>query len=97
MAIGSVKAVEIEDNAELRRLAEEVRATGEPRMLRVAGRDIALIVPVASAEKTLSEEDIAAFESAAGGWKGIVDGEALKRQILEGRGEDLSSASTAQR
>ena len=34
-----------------------------------------------------TSEQVARFKSAAGGWKGLVDGEILKTQIRESRGQ----------
>ncbi|MBI2941371.1 MAG: hypothetical protein HYY04_13130 [Chloroflexi bacterium] len=40
--------VEVGDAPELLRLAEEVRATNQPRVLRREGEDLAIVMPVAS-------------------------------------------------
>ncbi|MGH2457985.1 MAG: hypothetical protein ACRDIY_03870 [Chloroflexota bacterium] len=40
-----LKHVDIDDNPDLARIAEEVRATREPRALRRDGEDLAIVVP----------------------------------------------------
>jgi hypothetical protein len=41
-----LEPIDISDTPELIRLAEEVRATREPRVLRRAGEDLAVLTPV---------------------------------------------------
>ena len=70
-------------------LAEEVRRTNRPRVLRRAGEDIAIIAPMKrkpmrSPFKMKSRADIDALLSAAGGWK-EVDTDRLKADIYESR------------
>jgi hypothetical protein len=69
------KAIEIGDLPELLRLAEEVRATREPRLLRHHGEDLALLVPASLAGKSRGRPktpaDYDAFRSAAGGWSDV--------------------------
>ena len=43
-------ALDVTDMPELLRVAEEVNATGEPRILRSKNRDIALVTPIAGTE-----------------------------------------------
>lgn len=74
---------------DLGELAEEVRRTNRPRMLRRANEDIAVIAPVRrktarSPLKKKSDADMAAFLSSAGGWKDV-DTERLKADIYESR------------
>ncbi len=92
MTAQAEEIIDISDDRELRRLAEEVQRTGHPRLLRVENEDVAMLVPMRvaheSAEPDYSQEDFEAFLSAAGGWKGLIDGEALKRQIRESRGSN---------
>ncbi|MGI8826599.1 MAG: hypothetical protein ACR2JC_13300 [Chloroflexota bacterium] len=68
-----LKPVEMLGAHDLRDIVEEVRTTGEPRLLREAGEDVAIIMPVskdhAKARKT--EPDYAAFRSAAGSWSDV--------------------------
>jgi hypothetical protein len=62
---------------DLRRLAEEVRSTGRPRLLRRDGEALAMIVPVFTRRATrltkraLSARDLGAFRSAAGSWSDV--------------------------
>ena len=39
-------------------------------------------------KSVLRAADYDAFHSAAGGWKGLVDAEALKKEIMASRGSD---------
>jgi len=83
------KSLDISDIPELLRLAEEVRATNEPRMLTRDNEDLAVVMPVGTRpakrhRKTPSEEDLEAFRSAAGGWKDI-DTDTLVQNIYESR------------
>ncbi len=71
-------------------LAEEVRRTKRPRVLRRADQDVAIISPVRKAVrrspfKPKSQADIAAFLSAAGGWKDVVDTDKLREDITASR------------
>lgn len=80
------------DFPEVRRVAEQVRGTGHPVVLRNGDEDLAILVPIARAEdaqksSTTAEDDIAA-RSAFGGWRGIVDAEQLKHDVTEARGSD---------
>src|SRR5579871_3687182 len=68
--------IEISHDSALVKRAEEVRATGRARLLRLANEDIAVLMPVRKpvamrAKRTPTNEDIAAFEAAAGGWKDV--------------------------
>ena len=70
------KPIDIGGLPELVTLAEEVRATNEPRVLRRGGEDIAKIVPLRArarrgrrASKTAADYD--AFLSSAGGWADV--------------------------
>lgn len=66
-------SIDISNVPDLLKLAEDVRQTRRPRVLRRADEDIAVLMPVQTAPKKASKhgptaEDIAAFEAAAGGW-----------------------------
>ncbi|GAC1524137.1 MAG: hypothetical protein NVS2B16_32560 [Chloroflexota bacterium] len=84
------KTIDISDVPEILRLAEEVRRSNQPRILQRAGEDVAVVVPLPApkkrrAKRTLSEADRAAFRSAAGGWKGLVDTDQLIKDVYESR------------
>ena len=71
-------------------VAEEVWRTNRPRLLRRGGQEVAVISPVRKATKrTLfkpkSQADVAAFLSAAGGWKDVVDTDKLREDIAASR------------
>ena len=83
-------AIDVTDVPELRRLAEEVNRTGQARVLRRDGKDLAVVRLARSARKrrvrkTKEETDREAFLSSAGAWKGIVDVDQFLRDIEESR------------
>lgn len=69
-----LRAVDISHVPELLRIAEEVRASGEPRVLRRRGEDLAILTPPKPRRKPTrarTSKDLDAFRSAAGGWKDV--------------------------
>ena len=87
------ETVEIRDLDDLLRVVQEVRAEDAPLVLQIDDGDEIVVEPAsrrAGRRRPTPEERAraveAAFLAAAGGWKGLVDGEALKRQIRAGRG-----------
>ena len=71
-----LKGIDVSCVPELLGVAEEVRNTGEPRLLRKDGEDLAIVVPVKPASRRLARRprtkaDYEAFRSAAGGWKDV--------------------------
>lgn len=87
------KSFDIKHEPALMRLVEEVRASGESRLLRIDDRTVAVLQPVSSPDDTqtheprrqITETDREAFNSAAGSWRGIVGGEQLKKDIYASR------------
>ena len=82
-------SVDISNTPELLKLAEDVRKTNRPRVLRRADEDIAVIAPVKKTTKRSpfqkkSKADIDAFLASAGGWKDV-DTDRLKADIYESR------------
>ena len=82
--------IDISNMPELVRLVEELKTTNTPRLLKKDSKDVALLIPVDSAAKSKrkagkTQADFEAFKSSAGGWKGLVDTEKLKRDIYESR------------
>lgn len=72
---------------ELIAMAEEVARTGVPRLLRSAGRDLAVIVPPPRknrGRRTKTAADFEAFRAAAGSWAGV-DTDALLDTIRADR------------
>ncbi len=83
------KSIDISDIPDLLRLAEEVQASNEPRMLTRNAEQLAVVMPVGKRSakrprKTPSAEDLEAFRSAAGGWKDL-DTDTLVKNIYESR------------
>jgi len=81
--------VDISDNPELVRMAEEVSATGEGRLLRAHAGDLAALVPLTPRSNrrkrgTKSEADLKAFRAAAGSWSDV-DTDKLVADIYESR------------
>lgn len=88
-----LKTTDISNVPELIRLAEEVRRTAVPRLLRRDNEDLAILMPAKPAvprkgKKLMSKADYDAFRSAFGGWKGIVDSDTLKSDLASERGSD---------
>jgi hypothetical protein len=82
--------IDISSLPDLVKIAEEVKATKTPRVLKKADETVAILMPVGTATKpkkkrAKTQADYEAFKSAAGGWKGLVDTEQLKRDIYESR------------
>jgi hypothetical protein len=87
---GQPKFIDVTDVPDMLRLAEEVQRAGEPRVLRRDGEDLAVVVPLPrpktrrrGREKT--DADYAAFRSAAGGWKDLIDVDRFIEDIYESR------------
>ncbi len=82
--------IDVTDTPELLRLAEEVRRTGRPRVLRRADEDLAVLSPVAipakrGSKRVKADADRAAFLSSAGGWEGNVDVDTFLEDSYESR------------
>jgi hypothetical protein len=86
-------AIDISAMPELARLAEEVARTGTARVLRRDEEDIAVLVPARlprrrKADTATPEEREASLSSTFGAWSGLVDGEQLKRELVEAQSDD---------
>jgi hypothetical protein len=81
--------IDITTMPDLARIVEEVEATKTPRELRRENKTVAVIMPArrapAKKKREKTKADYEAFLSAAGGWKGLVDTEQLKKDIYESR------------
>ena len=93
MATKETRHTEIGNIPELLRLAEEVQTTKQPRVLTHDGKELVEVRPVmpvarGSLKSSKTQADLEAFRSAAGGWKGLVDPEALKEHIKTTRSSD---------
>jgi hypothetical protein len=84
-----LKRIDISAVPELLNIAEEVRRTKEPRLLRRASEDMAILMPIKTIHKrrtsvAKSKADIEAFRSAAGSWADV-DTDKLVEEIYESR------------
>ena len=81
------KPIDISNDPELLKLAEEVHSSHTPRILRRNDEDLALLVPVKPKRKRKgkTEKDLEAFRASAGGWKDLVDTDKLIADIYESR------------
>ena len=85
-----LRSINIGNIPELSRLAEEVRDTNEPRLLRRDSEDLAILMPATRESKrrtgrAKTKADHEAFLSSAGSWKDIVDTDKLVEDIYESR------------
>jgi hypothetical protein len=83
------ETIDISHNPDLRRLAEEVRHSNAPRVLRADDKDIAVVMPIADLPKrkrkrARSDADYQAFLDSAGSW-GDVDTDEFLRYVYERR------------
>ncbi|HEY7036875.1 MAG TPA: hypothetical protein VH482_36440 [Thermomicrobiales bacterium] len=96
--MSSVATLDASHLPDLRRIAEEVRESRAPVVLRLDGRDVAIITPVLPADSgkvgVLTTGEFETLMSAAGGWKDIVDVEALKDELRQSRGQAKRSWET---
>jgi hypothetical protein len=81
--------VDISNSPDLLRLAEDVRRSNTPRVLRRDDIDVAVVLPLADGKKrkgkrTRTEEDHQAFYEAGGSWKDE-DTDTLVQNIYESR------------
>ena len=81
--------IDVTDTPDLLRLAEEVRRSGRPRVLRRADEDLAVLSPVTHPAKRTKRvktaADREAFLSSAGGWTGNVDVDKFLEDNYESR------------
>jgi hypothetical protein len=83
-------SVDISNAPDLLHLVEEVRRTGQPRLLRRDSEDLAVLSPVTTIRKRRRKRettaaDREAFLSSAGGWTGNVDVDAFLKENYESR------------
>jgi hypothetical protein len=82
--------VDVTNTPDLPRLAEEVRRSGQLRLLRRDNEDLAVLFPVGKPTKRRSKRaktdvDREAFLSPAGGWQGNMDVDKFLRDNEESR------------
>ncbi|CCF85431.1 hypothetical protein [Nitrolancea hollandica] len=82
------KPIDVSNVPELLKLAEEVHATREPRVLRRDDEDLAVLMLVSKKakrrRKQKSEKDLEAFRASASSWKDV-DTDKLIADIYESR------------
>jgi hypothetical protein len=83
------ESIDISNNHEMLRLAEEVRRSKTPRVLHADDQDIAIVMPVADlptrhSKQAKTDADYQAFLAGAGSWADVVTDE-FKRPIRERR------------
>jgi hypothetical protein len=92
------ETLDISNNPDLLRLAEEVRRRNSATVLRNGSEDVAVMMPVVSTGKRKatrspfrkkSAADMAAFFASFGGWKDV-DTDRLKADIYESRNRSTS-------
>ena len=95
---GKPKPIDISHFPELIRLAEEVRTTGEPRVLRHASEDLAVLMPIArraedaaAGEEPRSKRQKAHLMSLAGAWSDV-DADRMIEELYRARHEAPPSA-----
>ncbi len=74
--VRELKSIDVSNSPELIRVAEEVRDSREPCVLRRDSEDLAILIPAGSVSKTRrrrvnSRAAYEAFRAAAGGWKDV--------------------------
>ena len=86
-----MKPYDISNTPELLRLAEEVRAARQPRVLKRNDEDVAVLMPMPRKPRRGGRDPksaLAALRASAGSWRGLIDAEQLKKEIKEARGSD---------
>ena len=85
----AITALDIDGKPDVVRLVDEIGTTGNPVVLRLKGKDIAVLTPLDPARdypwREPTAEDREAFRSAAGSWKGNVDVDRFVRANYESR------------
>lgn len=79
-------AIDLENEPTLRELVYRVQKECKSRSLRLDGQIVAVISPTLCNPDLTPEERYAAFLRSFGSWKGLVDGDELKKMIYESRG-----------
>jgi hypothetical protein len=92
------KRIDIENEPALVRIVEEVRESGESRVLRIGDADVAVLQPLPVVDdvrepepwREITEADWEAFRSSAGSWRGNVDADQLIKDIYASRDASVS-------
>jgi len=89
-------SIDVSHMPELLRLAEEVGASGEPRILKRDGEALAVVTPIVSRSRlrggrVKSKADLEAFHASAGAWKDV-DTDKLVAEIYADRRRSVRPA-----
>jgi len=89
-------SIDVSHMPELLRIAEEVGASGEPRILKRDGEALAVLTPIGSRARlrrgrVKSKADMEAFHASAGAWKDV-DTDRLVAEIYADRRRSLRPA-----
>lgn len=77
---------DISNNEALRKLAREVQDSGQPRVLRENGQDVAKVVPLKPRKaRPRRSADVDPFLASFGGWKDNVDVEQFLKENYRSR------------
>lgn len=80
------KQMDVRGMPDLLKIAEEVRSSGEVRVLTRNNESLAVLMPVAPRKKRgKTKADFDAFMASAGSWKDLIDTEQLVVDIRESR------------
>jgi hypothetical protein len=89
-------SIDVSHMPELLRIAEEVEASGEPRILKRDGEVLAVVTPIISrfrrrGGRGKSKADLEAFHASAGAWKDV-DTDKLVAEIYADRRRSVRPA-----
>jgi hypothetical protein len=88
--VKKVSSLDVTEMPELLRLAEDVKKSGEPRLLMRASEKLAVVVPAepragVRPARSKAKTDKEAFLASLGSWNGLVDTDRLIADIYESR------------
>jgi GGDEF domain-containing protein len=86
----AMTAIDVGDSVDLRRLVQEIRAGGEPIVLREGGEEVAVVLPADGVGgvppyRERSEAERQAFLATAGRWEGLIDVDEFLEDVHESR------------
>jgi antitoxin (DNA-binding transcriptional repressor) of toxin-antitoxin stability system len=91
--IAERKVIDVDESPELAHLVDRISESQEATLLRRNGQAVAVITPLKKRRqrqvRVPTQEDVEAFAAAAGGWKGLVDADALIADIYADRDAEI--------